>query len=190
MPIMDGYRATTLIRELCEQHIPIIAMTANAMKGDKEKCVQAGMTDYLIKPINVDNLKLILYKYIYKQKVIKQSKEENVNLEFNSIVFQLVNELKLPNEIAKELIMDFIKSIRYSLEYLEKALDAKDYLELKAISHEVKGTSSNLRMKELAKICLDLEESAMVQDSELCKKNILLIEKIYLKLHSELEKVT
>jgi two-component system sensor histidine kinase/response regulator len=59
MPEMNGFEATTLIRQLEEKtgmHIPIIAMTAHAMKGDREKCLQAGMTDYISKPIQPDML--------------------------------------------------------------------------------------------------------------------------------------
>ena len=66
MPVMDGYEATKKIREIekeIKKHIPIIAMTANAMKGDKEKCIDAGMDDYLSKPVKVENLDKILVKY-------------------------------------------------------------------------------------------------------------------------------
>ena len=60
MPIMDGYQATHIIRnELAEDKhtsIPIIAMTANAMKGDREKCLSAGMNDYITKPIDIEIL--------------------------------------------------------------------------------------------------------------------------------------
>jgi len=68
MPMMDGYETTQQIRACkageCYQNIPIIAMTANAMKGDKEKCLTSGMNDYLPKPINSEVLKSLLKKWL------------------------------------------------------------------------------------------------------------------------------
>ena len=63
MPEMDGFEATSYIREAeisSGKHIPIIAMTANAMEGDREACIEAGMDDYIAKPIKLDNLAQIL----------------------------------------------------------------------------------------------------------------------------------
>ena len=66
MPELDGYEATKQIRvkEGSEKHTPIIALTANALVGDKEKCLNAGMDDYLSKPIEAEKLEDILNKYI------------------------------------------------------------------------------------------------------------------------------
>jgi len=71
MPEADGYESTGLIRrweskQENKPHIPIIAMTANAMKGDKEKCIDAGMDDYISKPFTAKALKETLSKYTSK----------------------------------------------------------------------------------------------------------------------------
>jgi len=63
MPIMDGYEATRKLREI-DKNIAIIAMTAHAMKGDREKCINSGMNDYIAKPFNPHQLQAILMKYL------------------------------------------------------------------------------------------------------------------------------
>jgi len=67
MPEMDGFAATAVIRapdsRVCNHSVPIIAMTANAMKGDRENCIAAGMDDYLAKPVKKDELALMLKKW-------------------------------------------------------------------------------------------------------------------------------
>ena len=66
MPHLDGYAATRVIRkreETTGKHVPIIAMTANAMKGDREKCLEAGMDDYVPKPVRSKELFSVLEKY-------------------------------------------------------------------------------------------------------------------------------
>jgi CheY-like chemotaxis protein len=71
MPKMDGYEATMCIRDArykaLNPNTPIIAMTANAMKGDKEKCIDAGMNDYLSKPIDAKRLDAMLKKWMRKK---------------------------------------------------------------------------------------------------------------------------
>ncbi|MEO8405520.1 MAG: response regulator [Chitinophagaceae bacterium] len=64
MPDMDGYEAIRTIRKSEYGKLPLIAVTAQAMIGDKEKCLQAGADDYISKPINVDALLLVLNKYV------------------------------------------------------------------------------------------------------------------------------
>ncbi len=68
MPVMSGYEATGIIRKREQQnvgrHLPIIAMTANAMEGDREKCLQMGMDDYIAKPVKVDSLQSVLSQWV------------------------------------------------------------------------------------------------------------------------------
>jgi CheY-like chemotaxis protein len=70
MPIMDGYLATRNIRSFEQAHgssrVPIVAMTAHALKGDREKCIEAGMDDYIPKPFNPHQLQAIIIKWLTK----------------------------------------------------------------------------------------------------------------------------
>jgi signal transduction histidine kinase len=67
MPLMDGYEATQKIRSMNKINLPIIGLTAKAMKGDREKCLEAGMSDYMSKPLNVDQMLSLLKVWVSKQ---------------------------------------------------------------------------------------------------------------------------
>jgi CheY-like chemotaxis protein len=67
MPEMDGYETTQKIRrEHKNNHLPIIAVTAKAMKGDREKCIEAGASDYITKPVKIDQLLSLMRVWLYK----------------------------------------------------------------------------------------------------------------------------
>jgi len=65
MPEMDGFATTRMIREMPEPfcNLPIIALTADAMQGDKEKCIEAGMNDYVTKPFRIEEIEAVLKAY-------------------------------------------------------------------------------------------------------------------------------
>jgi CheY-like chemotaxis protein len=67
MPEMDGLRATRAIRKRGFNDVPIVAMTANAMRGDREKCIEAGMNDYIAKPVRRDNVYEMIRKWVTRE---------------------------------------------------------------------------------------------------------------------------
>ena len=81
MPVMDGYEATKSIRGLSDigrKNIPVIAMTANVMEGDRERCLAAGMNDYITKPFKSADFKEMLDKWavVAQEKPVEKSKAE------------------------------------------------------------------------------------------------------------------
>ncbi|WP_404833850.1 response regulator [Alteromonas macleodii] len=76
MPVMDRLEATKLIRSMGDKarDIPIIALTANALTGDKEKCLKSGMDDFISKPVGVSRLKESLYRHLSKQLVSNENR--------------------------------------------------------------------------------------------------------------------
>jgi CheY-like chemotaxis protein len=74
MPEMDGLEATRLLRSLNQRQPVIIAMTANAMQGDREMCLNAGMDDYISKPIKLDEVVVMLEKY--KLEILRKTKSQ------------------------------------------------------------------------------------------------------------------
>ncbi len=176
MPVMDGYETTKKIREgyagAGYRDTPIVALTANAMKGDKQKCLDAGMTDYISKPIDPGFIEAALTKYVVKGAAVVcninrevsniSSREESVKapaeLIFPPEVEAINFEVRRPAIARKpQLFVSVLKT------YINKnnnfAIQAREYFEsgkmdeLRNIVHSIKGVSGNLGM-------LPLQESA------------------------------
>ena len=163
MPIMDGYKATKIIRAQ-NKEIPIIAITANAMKSDIEKTKKVGMNEHLNKPINVEELYETLLKFITKkvnseQLDIKKNKEEFEVLIFKNIdasvgLKYLAGNKKLYLKILNNFVMDY-----KDLEFENLGDD-----EFKRQTHTIKGLSANIGATSLHKVSKKLDET---QDKDL-----------------------
>jgi len=167
MPIMDGYEATKAIREIEKENsdkllssysIPIVALTANAMKEDMEKTKAVKMNDHLNKPIEVKKLYNTLLKFISKKEEIKNNKEMVKKTkdipEFNTIditigLGHLLGNLKLYKTILKRFVDDY-KDIK--IEELKEDV-------YKRTIHTIKGLSANIGALKLNKLAKELEES-------------------------------
>ena len=158
MPEMDGYEATAEIRLLEPQikHVPIIAMTANAMQGDRERCLDAGMDDYVSKPVRMDYLTGVLNKYLERPGQLEDSGAINAKV-FNSLWEILGDE-------APELTRAYINETAGLLSVMKQALDRSDWADVEKSAHTLKGSSATIGAGELAEICQQLQASVQAQN--------------------------
>ncbi|MEI6713526.1 MAG: response regulator [Verrucomicrobiota bacterium] len=148
MPEMNGYQATGAIREREKQsgkHIPIIAMTANAMTGDREKCLSAGMDDYISKPVRSEALYAVLEKYAALPEAkpvltISETSSSEQGLVFNATEFALeMGDVSL----MKKLLEMFPAESKKRLDELNRAVLVKDVDAIERATHAMKGLLGN-----------------------------------------------
>lgn len=174
MPKMDGYQATKAIRNIpgCEE-LPIIAMTAHALHRDREKCTEAGMNDYVSKPINEENLFATLAKWIKvsekRQPVkIKSLKESKINIDSHLPDLPGVELNKLLTRVNENLDMllmmlrNFVNNHAQADTQILNCLKTKEYKRAQDITHAMKGVSGNLLMNELYQAAKKLNNALAV----------------------------
>jgi CheY-like chemotaxis protein len=181
MPVMDGYMATKEIRKLEQvtgDHTPIIAMTANTMKGDREKCFDAGMDDFVSKPIIKEDLYSALNRWGKSKKTVAEKKipaEPNGNRSseetdplssFSEDMFDLSPVLAKfgdDMEFYCELAEIFLKDTPKQISALEYSLKNSNANEVETLAHKLKGTSGNFGINRLYELFAKLQELGKAQ---------------------------
>ncbi len=170
MPEMDGYEATGIIRKNFpdNERPKIIAMTANAMQGDREKCIDAGMDDYISKPVRVEELQDVLKKW--GEVIIEHKNDVLAAIERGMIEFKIVNEsnieilqdIQSDDDIAffVELLDIYIKDFPQAMSGIKKSINEMNAKELQFITHKLKGSSLTFGIEIIADICNKIEELA------------------------------
>lgn len=165
MPVMDGYEATRRIRLLegKEKHVVIVAMTAFAMEGDAEKCYDAGMDNYISKPINTEMVTKLLHMYF--DKLWTDSKEYKERYYFEKVVATLMEEIDFSREDSEEIVADFGRHALIILNKIEQLLRAERFEETSVYFHQLKGSAANIRAEEMVilvgKAGLELKDNKM-----------------------------
>ncbi|MDF2540894.1 MAG: multi-sensor hybrid histidine kinase [Herbinix sp.] len=164
MPVMDGFEATRNIRQVDgpNQHTKIIAMTAYTMKGDKEKCLEAGMDDYLSKPVDLNQV-ITIIKSIKAAKRLSNS-EGNT---YSTILSDFFEESGFHLELCEELLNDFCKQVDGMLLTLSDAMEKRDLEQVRRTLHQIKGSAGNVRAKKIAQYARLAEEAAESKDYDL-----------------------
>ncbi len=171
MPELDGLEAAKKIREieLPPLHTTIVAMTANALQGDRERCLEAGMDDYLSKPIKQADLKSMIEKWTEsKNPTIKENnKNESTNPQHMIDPARIADIIELGEEaLLLELLALYLADGKVAVNEVEIGLKMNDVILVRESSHKLKGSSANLGIKKLRQICSSIEEFARVNDLE------------------------
>lgn len=162
MPILDGFETTKIIRrQELEQggHIPIIAMTANAMEGDRQKCIDCGMDDYLSKPIVSDTLDQMMQKWF----LVALDDDLDTPDSIASMceiphqgTFDWI-EKTYGQEAMVKILKLFLSQTPPILLRINNAIDRKNGQNLKESAHELKGACAMLRLEKMTELSRTLE---------------------------------
>jgi len=199
MPVLDGFSATRAIREMNvhsknNQRIPIVALTANALQGDKEKCLACGMDDYLSKPVSSKQLKSMLHKWLhqYLADKVAQSTPAVPDTEAISGVVatnnsadcldqQVFNDLldmcaHAPAGYFEKIVGKFETGSQQDITNIQEAIKANDANTVSASAHRLKSSSLSIGGKSLSSLCQTLEQNAKQDDLHQASKLIDQIE--------------
>ena len=164
MPVMDGFTATTSIREGLagdkNTKVTIIAMTANAMAGDKQRCLDVGMDDYLSKPVDVELLLHMLKRYLLSDEGVSKNEKQSQDVTNPLLVWDKKLALKYMNgndSRLQRILVLFLNQSRDDMDLLRAAIGLNDWPEIHSFSHKIKGVAGHVGATKLSHSCKALE---------------------------------
>ena len=182
MPEMDGFDLAKAIRaeeEKSGRHLPIIAVTANALKGEAERCIAAGMDDYLAKPLQLDVLRQMLAKWLPPQPLASALEAKGSNHQSNVTDLTAITDAPAVDPEAlkqvlgdgdaalmKEFYGDFLRSAEASVREIEAAYRRRSAKEVGALAHKVKSSARTVGANALADCCETLEQAGNTENWE------------------------
>ncbi len=214
MPEMDGFEATEKLRQWESEQkvlerIPIIALTANAMEGDRDKCIAAGMDDYMTKPFNLEQLGALLHRWLpllakeNKSEYARQ-KESAANPQTNDssnetknitqINFAAIDKIRKlqrqgqPNVVVK-VVKLFLENSQKTILSLESAISAGDHGSLQRCAYSLQSSCSTVGATDLARLCAELEMLGKTEDAEKAQSRLSVLEYEYDAICAALNKI-
>jgi len=215
MPEMDGFEATREIRrwgrdseghggnrtsalKVRASRIPIIAMTAHAMQGDRERCIESGMNDYLTKPVSPQALAQALDRWLNQDyEKSEQSLSEAVHINqvsgktphpaiFNHTEF--IVRMMDDEDVAKQIAMVFLDDIPQQISTLKGFLNKDDAAGAGRQAHSIKGACANVCAESLRTLAFDLEKAGKSDDLQTIRARLPELEKEFETLKMEIDK--
>ena len=167
MPEMDGYEATGEVRrrEGATKHTPIVAMTANALEGDREKCLAAGMDDYISKPVKQEELARVLDRLFSADQIIEPAFQESIEARAPVDLQRLSQALGDEPDELHEILDIYLAQMTRNLKELDIAITTGDGRLVESIAHNSGGASANCGMIAVVASLRELE--TMGRDNQL-----------------------
>jgi len=167
MPIMDGLEATRILRErekTSGQHVPIVAMTAYAMQGDREKCLEAGMDGYVPKPIHAQELFETIEDLFQKKDTdtVSESRPAPRNQILNKT--EILERVGGDETLLKEIVALFLEDHPRLVSDIRMAIREGDAQRLEKAAHALKGSVGNFASESAFQAALGLETIGRNQD--------------------------
>lgn len=168
MPEVDGFSATAQIRSLDsdKKSVPIIALTAHALMGYRDKCIKAGMNDYISKPIIAQDMLDMIDKLLHigdeQLPVESDEEQDSTNPLFD---FERLKKVSADDfDFEKDLLSSFVEDVEQKIEKLEELITAKDINAITNLAHTIKGASYSVGAKKIGDEAFGIEISAKSND--------------------------
>jgi CheY-like chemotaxis protein/HPt (histidine-containing phosphotransfer) domain-containing protein len=185
MPVMDGFAATTEIRREERESgrgrtLPVIAITANALQGDREACLAAGMDDYLSKPFTQQQLAAVIGRWVALPLVATvHHGDETPRLPPESVEVihrEVINRTALDNiralsadggdALVQKVIAAYVDDTPQHLQTLRRAIAGEDANSVRKVAHSLKSASANVGAQKLAQLCKEMEHLGRAETTE------------------------
>jgi PAS domain S-box-containing protein len=169
MPTMDGYTLTGRIRarEAGGEHVPIVALTANALEGDRERCLAAGMDDYLSKPFRQSELAMVLARWLPQQEHARSDETRiDAYARLDEGALDAIRDLDAGNRagLLGQVVALYLEASPPLIDQIQEGLRSADADGVRIAAHTLKSSSANLGARGLAEICAALESAARKGD--------------------------
>lgn len=174
MPVMNGYDTAAAIRVLEKfsgKHAPIVAMTANAMVGDREKCLRYGMDDYISKPINSDELKSILSQWIKFPDIAVEEGAVSNDVPTSHINLSILYDFTNDTSVLKELVGAYLTQSDINIASLRESCVSGESKAWAEAAHMLKGGSYAMGAEVLGQMCADAQNMLVAEEED--RKNLL-----------------
>ena len=194
MPVMDGLEAIRIIRENEQKtgsRLPIIALTAHAMKGDRERCLGVGADDYLTKPIRTADLLVALARIENVAFAISEDVTATTDLPISPAwdMAAALARLEDDSQLVEELVHLFLEGCPMAMEEMRDALEAGDTVLLERLAHTMKGSSANIAATATSRAALALELEARGGDLRKARERVDILQAEIHRLLPELEAI-